>query len=88
MLLRMIAICILLFSVLFMPFWVTAILAIAGMVYFRYFTEAVFLLLLSDLLYGIAEEKFWGITFISFILGIVVMLLIEFVKRKTRFYNN
>jgi hypothetical protein len=77
----------LLFSVLFMPFWVTVILSLTGMVYFSYFGEALFMLLLSDVLYGTEEARFFGIVFISVIIAIPFFFLIEFLKKKLKFYN-
>jgi len=87
MIFRILAVIILLWSALFMPFWLTAILAIAGMIYFNYFAEAVAIFLLSDLLYGAREGKFFGIVIISFLAATIAMVLIEFIKKKLKFYN-
>jgi len=87
MLLRILAFIVLLLSILFMPFWVSVILALAGMIYFSIFWEAVILFLLSDLLYGAREAKFSGVVFISFILSLVVLIIIEFMKKKIKFYE-
>lgn len=70
-----------------MPIWFSAVLALAGMIYFNYFIETVALGLLSDLLYGAHEAKFFGIVFVSFISAIIAILLIEFMKKKLKFYN-
>ena len=77
----------LLFSVLFLPFWVSVILAILGMLYFSLFFEAVALFLLSDLLYGATEPKLFNIFFFSFILSIILLLVIEYLKKKLKFYK-
>jgi len=69
-----------------MPFWVTFILAFAGMIYFHIFLEAVFLLFLSDLLYGVREAKFFGIFFISLIIGVTLFVAVEILKKKLKFY--
>ncbi|MEK7081273.1 MAG: hypothetical protein AAB902_02710 [Patescibacteria group bacterium] len=87
MALRILASVLLLFSILFMPFWVSVILALAGMIYFAIFWEVVVLLLLSDLLYGVKEAKFSNVIFISFIVSILVLVLLEFLKRKLKFYS-
>jgi hypothetical protein len=87
MALRILASILLLFSILFMPFWVSVILALASMVYFSIFWEATILLLLSDLLYGAKEAKFSNIIFISFIVSILVLVLLEFLKKKLKFYS-
>ena len=84
---RILAGIILLISVLFLPLWVSVFLAFAGMVYFPIFLEAVFLFLLSDLLYGLPEAKFQGGIFISFFIFLAAIITIEFFKRKLRFYS-
>jgi hypothetical protein len=84
---RILASVILLLSVLFMPFWLTVILALSGMVYFSYFWEAAALLLLSDLLYGAPDTGLFGMVFISFIIAIIAILLVEFMKKKLKFYK-
>ena len=76
-----------LFSVLFLPFWVTAILTIVGIFLFSFYLESVFLLFLSDLLFGVKEEKLFGIFFFSFITSLIFLLLVEISKRKIKFYN-
>jgi hypothetical protein len=77
---------ILLISILFMPLWVSIILALAGMVYFKIFWEVAILFLVSDLLYGVKEAKFSGLIFISFIVSIFVLLVVEILKKKLKFY--
>ena len=84
--LRILASLLLLWSILFMPFWVSLILALAGIVYFPYFGEAIILFFLSDLLYGIKEARLFNLTFISMILAVVFLIGIEFLKKKLKFY--
>ncbi len=86
MILRILASVLLLFSILFMPFGVSVVLALAGMVYFSKFFEATVLFLLSDLLYGVKEVKFFDMIFISFIVSVLVLLIIEILKKKLKFY--
>lgn len=71
-----------------MPFWVSAILALFCIVFFSKFFEAPILFLLSDLLYGAKEEKFYNMVFISFIIITIVLLTIEALKNKIKFYPN
>ncbi|MFA6520280.1 MAG: hypothetical protein WCT44_01580 [Candidatus Paceibacterota bacterium] len=70
-------------SVIFWPFWLSVLLAIVGMVYFSHYWEAVTLLLLSDVLYGVKEAKFSGMIFVSFFISIIVILLVEAFKRSS-----
>jgi hypothetical protein len=86
MIFRILASVLLLFSILFMPFWVSVILALAGMIYFSIFWEATTILLLSDLLYGAREAKFFGAVFVSFIISAIVLIVIEIIKKKLKFY--
>lgn len=86
MLIRILASALILFSALFLPFWVSIILALAGLIYFPIFWEAVLLFLLSDLLYGVREAKFSGFVFISFFLALLFLILIELLKKKLKFY--
>jgi len=76
-----------LFSILFMPFWLSIILAFAGMIYFSFFWEAIVLFFLSDLLYGAREGRFFYMVFISLIISILVLLMLEFLKKKFKFYS-
>jgi len=86
MALRILASILLLLSILFMPFWVSIILAFLGIIYFSFFTEATVLFLLSDLLFGVKEVKFFGIVFISFVISVLLLGVIEFSKKKLKFY--
>ncbi|MCF7833939.1 MAG: hypothetical protein K9L98_03540 [Candidatus Pacebacteria bacterium] len=82
---RILAVVILGVSIIFLPFWVSAVLAFGMMFYFRYFIEAVFLFLISDLIFGVSEEKYGTFTFLSMFLTAIMLLIIEYTKKKTRF---
>lgn len=69
-----------------MPFWVSAILALLGMIYFSFFLEAVFLFLLVDALYGAPEAKFHNMIFVSFIAALICFIILEILKKKLRFH--
>lgn len=84
--LRISALVILALSILFMPFWVSIILAFGGMIYFDIFWEAMVLFLLSDVLYGVREAKFYDMIFISFIVSAIVLVIIEVLKKRLKFY--
>lgn len=85
--LRIFAFIVLGFSIFFMPFWVSVILAIIGMFYFSTYFEAILLFFLSDLLYGVKEEKFFDMIFVSFFLSLALFILIEILKKKLKFYK-
>ncbi|MFA6177533.1 MAG: hypothetical protein WC694_01405 [Candidatus Paceibacterota bacterium] len=78
----------LLFSILFLPFWMSIILALALMIYFNVFLEAIVLFLLSDFLFGVKEAKFHNMIFISFIIITIILIIIEITKKKLKFYPN
>jgi len=85
--LRILAFIALLFSILFMPFWLSIILAFGTMIYFSFFWEAVVLFFLSDLLYGAREDRFFHTVFISLIISVLILIVLEFLKRKSKFYT-
>jgi hypothetical protein len=87
MLLRILTFFVLLFSVLFMPLWVSAILAITSMFYFNVFWEATVLFFISDLLYGVKEAKNSPMIFTSFFVAILFLVILEMLKKKLRFYK-
>lgn len=71
---------------LFLPFWLSVVLAAAAMFLFPLYLEAVFIFFISDLLYGAPEGRYLGITMVSAILGLVLLAAIEFTKKKIRLY--
>ena len=59
-----------------------AVFAIMCMVYFNNFIEAVLLGLVSDLIYGIPETRFYGFQLISFTIFLVVFVISMIFKKK------
>ena len=84
MLLRILASIALLFSILYMPLWLSALMALVAMIYFSFFWEGVAIFFLSDLLYGVGVSRYFGIFFVSFIVCLAVFVVIELVKKKIR----
>jgi hypothetical protein len=78
---------ILLFSVLFLPFYITGLIALGGILVFPMYIEAVVMLLISDLLFGTLEPRFFGVLFVSSGLGLVALLVLESLKKKIKFYG-
>lgn len=87
MVFRILSYFLLILSVLFMPFWVSVLLAFVCMVYFNIFFEAVLIFFLSDLLYGTREPGFFNIVFVSSVISLVALFIIELTKKKLKFYN-
>lgn len=87
MLLRILTVILLAISVLFFPFWLTFIIGFASIIYFPFFLEAVFLLLLSDLLHASFEGRFLGVPYISFLITLLFLIITELLKKKVRFLS-
>jgi len=87
MALRILASFFILISILFLPFWVSIFLALFGIIYFRVFWEAIMLFFISDLLFGIQESRYLHLALISTIFIIIMLFLIEFIKRKLKNYK-
>ena len=83
---RILASFVLLVSIFLLPFYITTILGLAGMIYFSYFWEATIIFLLSDLIYGTKEAEHSLPLFISFIVSVLVLIFIEIFKKKIKFY--
>jgi len=86
MILRISASFILVFSILFMPFGISVLLALICMIYFNVFWEAILVFFLSDLLYGVREPRFFNMIFVSFFISIVTIITVELIKKKLKFY--
>ncbi len=84
--LRIASTVLLLFSVIFAPFWVSVVLSLAAIAYFRFYGESAVLFFLSDLLYGTAEARFYSITYLSVAVALIIIFLAEFLKKKLKFY--
>ncbi len=76
----------LLFSILFMPFYISMFLALIGMAYFAFFIEAIFLFFLIDLLYGVKEIRYHNNIFLSLLIITIIFISIEIIKKKLKFY--
>lgn len=83
--LRILTFVILLSTMLFLPFWVLILLTFFAMIYFFVFWEGVLIFFLLDLLHGIRESKTFHMVFISFFIALIMLLVIEFLKRKMNF---
>lgn len=86
--LRILASFILLFSVVFLPFFVSVILALVFMAYFALFFEAILILFMSDLIFGVKEMRFSYEPVVVLVVTVFVFILFEFIKKKLKFYPN
>ena len=76
----------LLISILFLPFWLSVILALFGMAYFSFFVEGVALLFLSDLLHATKEARLHSMIFVSLIISVIFLIGSEMLKKKLKFH--
>ena len=77
---RIAAAAVLFLSVIFMPWWFSFILAIAGILYFRNFYEALLAAFFMDAFYAVPEWKFGGITLVSFFAVLAVFISARYLK--------
>jgi hypothetical protein len=73
--------------VLYLPFWVSVLLGLFGIIKFPWFFEGVLAFLLSDLLYGAHELRFSGIIYISFLISFLILICWELLKKQLKFYD-
>lgn len=88
MALRILASIILIISILFLPIYISILLALVFMFYFKLFYEAPILFIFSDLIYGVAKNRFLGMVFVSSIAFFILLFFIELLKKKLKFYPN
>ena len=74
-------------SVLYFPIWISIFIAIVGMFYFPIFWEAVLILFISDLIFGVSESKLFGFKLATILIALILIIPIEFLKKKLKFYN-
>ena len=73
-------------SILFFPWWATAIVLLGGIVFFRSFYEALAWALVVDILYGVSSNTFLNEP-VLFTAGVFLgLFLIEKLKGMMRFY--
>lgn len=79
---------VILFSIFFLSPWVSLLLVIAGILFFRNFYEAIAAGVLIDLLYGIPLAKFLHIEWIATFFFLGAYVIVNYVKQYTRFYES
>lgn len=73
-------------SVLFFPWWVTVMAGVIFAVFFSAFYESIFWAFFIDLLYGTEAASFLNFTFLFTASTIIFVLILERIKKTTRFY--
>jgi len=84
---RLVADFTLLFSALFFPWWITLILMIIGVFFFKNFYEAFFIGLFLDALYGTEVINFYGFRLFFAAAGLFLIFFSSLLKKKVRFFS-
>ena len=84
---RIIADLFLLISILILPFWVSIISVIIFALYFNRYYELLIAALFIDILYGVEQSRFLYSVSVTFTTGILLLVIIEFLKTKLKFYQ-
>ena len=71
-------------SVLFLPWWVGAALALVFFFFFPSYIEMLLAALLADLLYAAPTEQFWGFQLVLSLSTIAVFVFCNILKRYLR----
>lgn len=74
-------------SIFFLNSWITLLLVIAGLFYFRNFYETIIAGIMIDALYGIPLERFFHIPYIATIMSIATYFIIDKLKERIRFHE-
>jgi len=75
------------FSILFLPWWASALLGVISLFLFSSFYELIFWAFVSDLLYGAPVVSLYGFNVIFTLSALVLFIAVEFLKKSIRFYN-
>jgi len=75
---------ILLLSVLFLPWWITIILALALVFYFKLYYEFIIAAVLTDMLYGVPKAWLFDLAIMYTTFSIVLFILVQWIKTRLR----
>lgn len=78
----------LLISVVVFPVWLSVILALIGVVFFKNFYEIIVAAFAHDFLFGTAEHQIFGVFFFATILSLIVLIITEALKKYFIFYRS
>lgn len=77
---------VLFFSLFTMPWWVSCVVAIAGIFFFTDFYEIIIAGFIMDIVYGTANATFIGIQFTNTLAAGFFLAVGTFIKNRMRFY--
>lgn len=73
-----------LISVFFLPFWITAILLIAGTILFPWFIELFFFSVLVDRLFGIPELRFFNFQYVVTVFALILFVIYQLIRPRLK----
>lgn len=79
---RILAICVLLVSAVAFPFWLTVLLGIGGVLYFRKFYEIIPIFFVNDVLYGVSESRYFHFAYLMTVFAVLLFVLVERFRSK------
>lgn len=85
---RLGAIIALILCVLWLPFWVTLILGLTAVFYFKNFWAIIPIFLLYDLLYGLPQARWGEFQLLGLVMGSAIWAGAEVLKRRLKFYDS
>ena len=68
-------------SLIFLPWWITALVLIAGCFFVESFYECIVFGILADSLYG-TEWSFHGVPYAATLYALVVFLVVSFIRKR------
>jgi hypothetical protein len=72
---------------LFLPWWVTGLLLVAGFYIFNRYIEGIIFAFFLDVLYGTSRALFMDFAFVSLLTAVALFALSDIMKKKLRFYD-
>lgn len=74
-------------TALFAPFWFTYFLGAFGIFVFKKYWEILPIFLISDFVFAVPTDRFWGLPYVSFLCAVLLLFSIEVLKTRLRFYQ-
>ena len=84
---RLLADIVLVLAVFLLPWWFSALLAVAALLYFETFFEIIFLGLMVDALYRITAPGFWHVELTATVFATVFFIVSLYAKKRLAFFS-
>ncbi len=84
---RSIATILMLLSILFVPWWTTALYAVFLVLYFDYYVEVMIAGIIFDSLYAVPLARFYNFTYVATLFAGVIFIAAVYLKKRLTFYT-